>query len=340
MAGYNLSPILAGFLVGALYQVMVIFGVHGALGAIAFIQLANGEPMFLGFMLGTTFTQTAVVFAIWLKTKDKKLKSVALPAIISGIFGVTEPAIYGVTLPRIKFFIISCIGAGLTGAYLGLTNTLLWQLTGLGIFTIPGFIGGTVPTGTIMMNVMISLAIGIGFSFILTYVLYKDEVKRTEEGEEKDKKKYNVTVLAPMKGKAEDLSKAEDEAFALGTLGDGMVIMPVEGKVFAPVDGTVTTLFPTLHAIGITGDSGVEVLIHIGINTVNMKGKGFHAHIKQDDHVSKGQLLMEVDLKEIDKAGFSAQTPIIITNSKDMMDILKTDKKEVEHTDTLMTVLF
>lgn len=344
MAGYNLSPMLAGFLVGALYQVMVIFGVHGALGAIAFIQLANGEPMFLGFMAGTTFAQTAVVFAIWLKTKDKKLKNIALPAMISGIFGVTEPAIYGVTLPRIKFFIISCIGAGLTGAYLGLTNTLLWQLTGLGIFTIPGFIGGTVPTGTIMMNVMISLAIGIGFPFVLAFLLYKDETKKTEGGEGtddgKEKKKYNAAVLAPMKGKAEDLSKAEDEAFALGTLGDGMVIMPVEGKVFAPVDGTVTTLFPTLHAIGITGDSGVEILIHIGINTVNMKGKGFHAHIRQDDHVRKGQLLMEVDLKEIERAGFSAQTPVIITNSRDMMDILKTDKKEVEHTDTLMTVLF
>ena len=178
MAGYNLSPILAGALVGSLYQVMVIFGVHGALGAIAFIQLSNGEPMFLGFMAGTTFAQTAVVFAIWLKTRNKKLKSVALPAIISGIFGVTEPAIYVVTLPRIKFFIISCIGAGLTGAYLGLTDTLLWNLTGLGIFTIPGFIGGTEPAGAIMANVLISLAIGIAFSFVLTWILYKDDTKK------------------------------------------------------------------------------------------------------------------------------------------------------------------
>ncbi len=132
----------------------------------------------------------------------------------------------------------------------------------------------------------------------------------------------------------------EDEAFALGALGDGMVIVPTEGRVYAPLDGTVTTLFPTLHAIGVTGDSGVEVLIHLGINTVNMNGKGFQAHIQQGDHVKKGQLIMEVDLKEIEKAGFSAQTPIIITNSDDMMDILKTDKKSVEHTDTLMTILF
>lgn len=343
MAGYNLSPILAGALVGSLYQVMVIFGVHGALGAIAFIQLSNGEPMFLGFMAGTTFAQTAVVFAIWLKTRNKKLKSVALPAIISGIFGVTEPAIYGVTLPRIKFFIISCIGAGLTGAYLGLTDTLLWNLTGLGIFTIPGFIGGTEPAGAIMANVLISLAIGIAFSFVLTWILYKDDTKeKSQENENNsgERKPYSEVIQSPLKGEAADLSQAEDEAFALGALGDGMVIMPTEGRVYAPLDGTVTTLFPTLHAIGVTGDSGVEVLIHLGINTVNMNGKGFQAHIQQGDHVKKGQLIMEVDLKEIEKAGFSAQTPIIITNSDDMMDILKTDKKSVEHTDTLMTILF
>lgn len=343
MAGYNLSPILAGALVGSLYQVMVIFGVHGALGAIAFIQLSNGEPMFLGFMAGTTFAQTAVVFAIWLKTRNKKLKSVALPAIISGIFGVTEPAIYGVTLPRIKFFIISCIGAGLTGAYLGLTDTLLWNLTGLGIFTIPGFIGGTEPAGAIMANVLISLAIGIAFSFVLTWILYKDDTKeKSQENENNsgERKPYSEVIQSPLKGEAADLSQAEDEAFALGALGDGMVIVPTEGRVYAPLDGTVTTLFPTLHAIGVTGDSGVEVLIHLGINTVNMNGKGFQAHIQQGDHVKKGQLIMEVDLKEIEKAGFSAQTPIIITNSDDMMDILKTDKKSVEHTDTLMTILF
>ena len=174
-AGYNLSPVLAGALVGAFYQVMVIFGVHGAFGTVCFLQLAQGEPSFLGFMVGTTFCQTAVVLAIWLKTKDQKLKSIAFPAVISGIFGVTEPAIYGITLPRMKFFVISCIGAGLTGAYLGLTNTLYWNLTGLGIFTIPGFIGGTVSPGTILLNVLISLVIGMAFSFILTFVLYKDD---------------------------------------------------------------------------------------------------------------------------------------------------------------------
>jgi PTS system beta-glucosides-specific IIC component len=340
-AGYNFSPVLAGFLVGGLYQIMVLFGVHGAFGAVAFIQIAAGEPSFLGFMAGTTFTQTAVVVAIWLRTKNKKLKSIAFPAIISGLFGVTEPAIYGITLPRIKFFIISCIGAGLTGAYLGLTDTLLWHLTGLGIFTIPGFIGGTAAVSKILFNVIVALAIGILFSFVLTYVLYKDEAEaETDINTKQNSVTCKTTIATPLKGDVLDLSEAEDEAFALGTLGDGVVIKPKDGNVFAPFDGTVTVLFPTFHAIGITGDSGVEILIHVGFNTVQLEGKGFVPHIKQGDHVKEGQLLLEVDLKEIEKAGFSTQTPVIISNSADMIELIKTNKKSVAKEDTLMTVLY
>lgn len=175
MAANNISPALCGGLFGALYQILVIFGIHGAIGAVCFVQIFSGQPSFLGYMLGTTFCQTVVVLAIFLKTKNRKLKELCAPAMISGIFGVTEPAIYGVTLPRIKTFAISCIGAGITGAYLGLTGTLLWGLTGLGIFTIPGFIGGTVAPTTILLNVFISLGLGMAFSFIATFILYKDE---------------------------------------------------------------------------------------------------------------------------------------------------------------------
>lgn len=334
----DFSPTLAGFLVGSLYQIMVIFGIHGALGAVAFVQLSAGQPSFLGFMAGTTFAQTSVVFAIYLKTKDKKLKNIALPAIISGIFGVTEPAIYGITLPRIKYFIISCIGAGLTGAFLGFTNTLLWQLTGLGIFTVPGFIGGSVPVGTIMFNVILALIIGMAFSFILTFILYKDEV--SEDSTVKATKTNKANIISPMKGKIVALDHADDEAFASGTLGEGICIEPVEGTVVSPVDGTITTLFPTLHAIGITGMSGEEVLIHVGFNTVQMEGKPFHAYVKQGDQVSRGDVLLEVDLDMIHKAGLSTQTPIIITNSSDMVSVIKTDKTIIDREDLLMSVVF
>lgn len=333
-AGYTLSPILAGVMIGGLYQIMVIFGVHGALGAIAFIQIAAGQPSFLGFMVGTTFAQTAVVFAIYLKTKNRKLKEIALPAIISGIFGVTEPAIYGVTLPRIKFFVISCIGAALTGGYLGLVNTQLYSLTGLGIFTIPGFIGGSESPTKILLNVIISLVIGMAFSFIVTYIMYKDdetEISTTEE------------LIAPIHGEVKSLDEAEDKAFASGSLGDGILIIPTEGKVFAPADGTVTALFPTLHAIGITTDKGIEVLIHVGINTVQLQGKGFTPHVSQGDHVKQGQLLLEVDLDFISKEGFSTETPIIITNSNDLKAIDKTELNKlntIKNNEKLLTISF
>ena len=330
-AGYQLSPALAGVMIGGLYQIMVIFGVHGALGAIAFIQIAAGQPSFLGFMVGTTFAQTAVVFAIYLKTKNRKLKEVALPAVISGIFGVTEPAIYGVTLPRIKFFVISCIGAALTGGYLGLVNTQLYALTGLGIFTIPGFIGGSESPASILFNVIVSLIIGMAFSFIVTYVLYKDDEKGVSGEEE---------LIAPIHGSIKSLDEAEDKAFASGSLGDGILILPTEGKVVAPADGTVTTLFPTLHAIGITTDKGVEVLIHVGINTVQLEGKGFTPHVAQGDHVKKGQLLLDVDLDYLKKEGYSTETPIIITNSNDLKTIDKTKRDSIQNDDKLLTVSF
>ncbi|MGL5978657.1 MAG: beta-glucoside-specific PTS transporter subunit IIABC [Erysipelotrichaceae bacterium] len=331
------NPTIAGFLVGSLYQIMVIFGIHGALGAVAFVQLASGQPSFLGFMAGSSFSQTAVVSAIYMRSKDAKLKSIALPAIISGVFGVTEPAIYGITLPRMKFFIISCIGSGLTGAFLGYTGTLLWQLTGLGIFTIPGFIGGSVPVATIMFNVIIALLIGIIFSFVATYFLYREEASVEEQ---KHVNENHVRIASPMKGEVIALSKAEDQAFASGAIGDGICINPTDGKVVAPIDGVVTTLFPSLHAIGITGNRGEEVLIHVGFNTVSLNGQHFTAHIQQGDRVTQGQKLLDVDVEAITALGLSVQTPIILTNSNDMVEIMKTKELNIHHNEMLMSVVF
>lgn len=340
--GYNFSPVLAGLIVGGLYQVLVIFGVHGALGAIAMIQLSAGEPSFLGFMLGSSFTQMATTIAIFLKTKDKKLKEVALPAIISAFFGVTEPAMYAVTLPRIKYFVIGCIGSGLTGAYLGLTDTLLWALTGLGVFTIPGFIGGTKSPASILINVLISIAIGMVFSFVVTYLLYHESEEETgrkkEEKSESGSPSHSEALMSPMKGELRALENAEDKAFASGTLGDGIVILPDDGKVYAPADGTVTTLFPTLHAIGITTDKGVEILIHVGMNTVQLEGKPFVAHVSQGDKVQKGQLLLEADLEYIRKQGLSVETPVIITNTQDVQQIEKNKERYISVNEVLLAV--
>lgn len=340
MSVYSFSPVLAGLVSGAFWQVLVIFGIHMGLVAVGFVQLAAGTPTpIFALMGGASFAQTAVVFAIWLKTKDKSLKGLALPAWISGIFGVTEAAIYGVTLPRIKYFVISCITSALSGAYIGLTGLLCYQMAGLGIFSLPGFLNDNMAASTTMLHLAISLAIAMVPAFLITYFMYSDEEK-TDVATADGKKQISEVVHSPIKGKVMPLSSAEDEAFATGVLGKGMVIIPSEGKVFAPVDGTVTSLFPSLHAIGITGDNGIEVLIHVGMNTVQLDGEGFSAHVKQGDKVKKGDLMLEFDIDLIKEKGYSVDTPVIITNSKDLLDLIETQNEHVTTSDELLTAIY
>ncbi|MBM6837244.1 PTS glucose transporter subunit IIA, partial [Clostridium saudiense] len=290
MSIYSFSPIVAGLVLGGLWQVMIMFGVHTIFAITAIITLMSGNPTPIFALIFTvSFAQTATVFAIWLKTKNKKLKSIALPAWISGIFGVTEPAIYGVTLPRVKQFVISCIGGALGGAYIGAVGILHWQMAGMGIFAIPGFIQVGGDTGRILMHVGISLVISMGFSFVATIFTFRDE-KVKEEVVEKKELNGEENISAPIQGKVIPLSKVEDQAFAGGDLGNGVAIIPSVGEIKAPFDGEITTLFPTLHAIGITGDNGIEMLIHIGFDTVKLNGKPFTAKVKQGDHVKKGDL--------------------------------------------------
>ena len=333
---YGVSPIIAGLLVGGLWQVFVIFGVHMALVAVAIMQLVSGEPTpIFALCYGATFAQTATVFAIWMKTKDQKLKAVALPSWISGIFGVTEPAIYGITLPRVKQFIITCIGGALAGAYLGGTNTLVNQMAGLGVFGLPGFIGQE-GAGKSLMNAGISIAIAMVFSFIATFLTFKDD----EVVDEKEDKRNNINVekieiKSPIEGNLIPLSEVKDAAFAQGALGKGIAIRPTKGIVKAPVEGEVTTIFPTLHAIGITSDEGVEMLIHIGLDTVELEGKYFKANVKQGDRVKVGDLLIEFDINAIEKAGYSVETPIIVTNTNDYLDVIESSLKPVTNKDII-----
>lgn len=334
---YAVSPILAGILLGGLWQVMVIFGVHMALVAVAIMQLVSGNPTpIFALSFGASFAQTASVFAIWLKTKNKKLKAIALPAWISGIFGVTEPAIYGVTLPRVKQFAITCIGGALGGAYLGLTNCLVYQMAGLGVFAIPGFINPA-GVGSTMIHVVISIAIAMGFSFVASYLTFKDN-----EEEDEKKKSINVDkieILSPIEGEIMPLADVKDAAFSQGALGKGIAIIPKKGEIKAPVSGVVTTLFPSLHAIGITSEDGVEILIHVGLDTVQLEGKYFKANVKQGDHISKGDLLLEFDIKSITEEGYSVETPIIIANTSEYLDIIETELKSVTNKDNIITIL-
>lgn len=343
LAIYNISPIFAGILVGGLWQVLVVFGVHMTLIVLAIMNVTSGTPdPILSMQVFVAFAQSAVVLAIYLRTKNKKLKDVALPAFVSGLFGVTEPAIYGVTLPRIKMFIISCIGGAVSGAFVGAMGMKYYTMAGLGIFEIPAMFPPE-GIGSVLTLSVIAFVIAFAVSFIPAFILYKDEpIQGTDSSDNGEKQTTLVkkeNIFSPVKGEIKALSECKDEAFSQGILGKGVLIIPAEGKVYAPFDGTLTTLFPTKHALGLTSDFGCEVLIHIGMNTVQLDGKHFEAYVEQGKKVKKGELLVSFDIEAIKNAGYSVETPILVTNINDYADIIEVAKGQTDSQDELLTVI-
>ena len=335
---YAFSPIVTAFVIGALWQCLVIFGLHWALVPMAMVNIGNlGYDTILPGMLGTTFAATGVLAAMYLKLKDENKKALAIPGVISAFCGVTEPAIYGFLLPEKTPFVFSCIGGAVGGAIMGTVAVKQYVIGGLGIFSVVNFIS---PKGnaTGMIVSLIAGAVSLVVGFVLTMIFYKTNDQQVENKEVT--KLEEETILAPIKGEVKPIEESSDAAFASGALGKGVVILPEEGKVYAPVTGTVTVLFPSLHAIGITSDAGVELLIHIGINTVQLNGEGFTAHIKQGDQIKQGQLLVEFDMNKIKEAGYTLETPVLVTNYADLKEVKNTNASSVQLQETLMEVKY
>ena len=346
LAVYNFSPVLAGLFIGGFWQVFVMFGLHWGLVPLAMNNLAVlGYDPILAASIAVCFAQTGVVMAIAAKTKNKKLKSLCIPSIISGFFGVTEPAIYGITLPRKKPFILSCIGGAVTGGILGIFGSKIFMVGGMGIFAIPTFIG---PSGIdkSFLGIIVASIAGLIVGFLLMYFtklspedMTDGKVEKVENNENKDALVKQEVIVSPIKGDVLPLSEVKDEVFSQGLLGKGVAIEPKEGKVVAPVDGTLTTLFPTHHALGITSDKGAEILIHVGMDTVQLEGKCFTPKVKQGERVKAGQVLLEFDIKGIKEAGYPVTTPVIVSNSDNYLDIIGTDKKDINREEDLLTVM-
>lgn len=335
---YAFSPIVTAFVIGALWQCLVIFGLHWALVPMAMVNIGNlGYDTILPGMLGTTFAATGVLAAMYLKLKDENKKALAIPGVISAFCGVTEPAIYGFLLPEKTPFVFSCIGGAVGGAIMGTVAVKQYVIGGLRIFSVVNFIS---PKGnaTGMIVSLIAGAVSLVVGFVLTMIFYKTNDQQVENKEVT--KLEEETILAPIKGEVKPIEESSDAAFASGALGKGVVILPEEGKVYAPVTGTVTVLFPSLHAIGITSDAGVELLIHIGINTVQLNGEGFTAHIKQGDQIKQGQLLVEFDMNKIKEAGYTLETPVLVTNYADLKEVKNTNASSVQLQETLMEVKY
>lgn len=342
------NPIIFGAVLGFAWQILVMFGMHWALIPFVIIALSQGEPTALLTGSGSvSFAQTGAVLAVLLKTKNAKLKELSIPAFISGVFGVTEPAIYGITLPKKKPFWASCIVGGVTGAIAMGLGVQAYQMGGLGIFRYPSMIS---PDGDIRLAVysMIldacALAAGFGLAWMLgfkddepTIPLSKEEAKLAASGQRKKLSKEEL--LSPLEGNVLPLKEAKDAAFSEGVMGKGVVIEPTVGEIKAPFDGTILTLFPTKHAIGLISDGGLEVLIHIGIDTVQLDGQYFESFVQQNTHVKKGDKLVQFDISAIEAAGYSTQVPIIVTNTQDYTDIIATDKPTIKQEESLLTAI-
>ncbi len=353
-AVYNFSPVLAGVLLGSFWQVFVIFGVHWGFVAVMMSNIAAlGYDPILGLSLGASFAQIGVVLAILLQTKDQKLKGIALPAFLSGIFGVTEPAIYGVTLPRKKPFVLSCIAAGIGGGLIGFFGTKMYMMGGMGVFVIPAAIGPKTGVDMSVYGLMIAMAVSFVLGFILQIALGKKSVDQAYD--EKQAKtvqevanqadaiakaapslastsdlNVSTELVSPLAGELLPLSEVKDEVFSSGAMGEGVAVEPSEGVLHAPADGKVVMTFPTGHAIGMKTSDGAEILMHIGMDTVNLQGHGFETLVAKGDEVKAGDELVKFDIDAIHAKGYVVTTPIVVTNSKDYEKITVVSQGKVK----------
>lgn len=336
---YGLSPIVAGVIVGGLWEVLVIFGVHWGITPVTVGNYASlGYDTFTGLQASAVFSQAGAALGVFLKTKDKDMKGVSLPAAVTGLFGITEPAIYGVNLRLKKPMICGCIAGAAAGGVAGAFHAVSWGYNMPGIATIPAYFKAG--HGSEFVGFLISIVIAFVLGTILTYVIgFEEEAAaeqddmalgtQTEETENMEAASRTRSegagifeIASPAKGHVIPVTEVKDEAFASKGMGDGVGIIAEEGNVYAPFSGSIEALFPTGHAVGLAAD-GVEVLIHIGINTVELDGKGFHAHVKQGDIVKKGDLLVTFDQELIEKEGYDPIIIVVLTQmgEHDQLDV-------------------
>ncbi|CYZ94302.1 phosphotransferase system IIC component%2C glucose/maltose/N-acetylglucosamine-specific [Streptococcus suis] len=326
---------------GAIMPFIVMTGMHWAFAPIFLAaSIATPDVLILPAMLGSNLAQGAASIAVAFKSKNSNTKQIAFAAGFSALFaGVTEPALYGVTLKYKKPLYAAMIGGGLAGLFVGLTGVKAYLFAVPSLIALPQFIYSEAASN--ITNAMIAAAISIIVTFILAYFLGIDEETSTVNLEKVAPGiSSRKNVFSPLSGQILPLEKVNDATFSKKMLGEGVAIIPKDGKVYAPFDGTVTSLFPTKHAIGLTSDEGVELLIHFGLETVELKGRGFVSHVSDGEKVEKGQLMLEVDVEMLVAEGYDIVTPVVVTNTQEYLDVLLlSTKEEVNYADDLLAVL-
>uniref|UniRef100_UPI00403F1A93 beta-glucoside-specific PTS transporter subunit IIABC n=1 Tax=Candidatus Enterococcus willemsii TaxID=1857215 RepID=UPI00403F1A93 len=304
-------------LIGGLLPVMVMFGLHNGVAPLGVMQMAElgYDSIFGPGALVSNIAQATAAAVVAFRTKNKKVKQVAISGAITAYMGITEPALYGVNLPKKYPLIAAMIGGASGGLYAGLTNTHRFATGSSGLPAVLLYIGDD--TMRFFWNIIIALIISAVVSAILTYVLSFKYEKEEIEGVSEIKPVIleDTRLVSPIPGKVMPLSQVQDEAFASEALGKGFAVDPSEGEVYAPFDGKVVAVFPTKHAIGLVSDTGVELLIHVGLNTVELNRQYFDTFVEAEQKVTKGQLLLTFDSKKIEAAGYPTQVPVVVTNT-------------------------
>ena len=336
---------IGSLIMGSLYAPTVVTGIHQMYTAIDIGQITKyGVTYWLPLASAANVAQGAAALAVGIKSKDKKIKSLALPSSLSAFMGITEPAIFGVNLRFFKPFIAGCIGGGCGALYASLVH-LGAKGTGVtGIF-------GILLCLNQPLQYLIEMVIAVGVAFAISFIIYKDAepktaVKTTATVEnittaDDDTTTTGVieeTLTSPVDGTQIPLAEVADETFASEMLGATVAVEPADGKIVAPCDGEVSNIFETGHAVCITTEAGGELLIHIGIDTVKMDGKGFTKKVSDGDKVHAGDVLVEADLNEIKNAGYQATTMMILTNTDEFTNIEKAEPAEVKTTSKVMTL--
>lgn len=346
---YNLNPIIAGIVVGGLWEVLVIFGVHWGITPVTVGNYANlGYDTFTGLQASAVFSQAGAAFGVFLKTKDKELKGVSASAALTGLFGITEPAIYGVNLRLKKPMICGCIAGAVGGAVGGAFRAVSWGYNMPGIATLPAYFKAG--HATQFIGLLLSILVAFVLGTVLTIIVgfednASDNTANDSENSKADIEADNenaaantaeitnavpVAIAAPVTGNVIPVNQVKDEAFASEAMGKGVGIQPENGKVYAPFDGSIDAVFPTGHLVGMSDVNGTQILIHIGIDTVKLEGRGFELKVAQGDKVKKGDLLVEFDKNLLEKEGYDSTVMFIVSDPTKNVNVHEGRKEAVK----------
>lgn len=338
---YELSPALCGAFVGGLWCVLVIFGAHRALLPIGINDVAQtGRQNLLAFAGAANFSQAGASLGVFFKTKNKGLKTISMSATVTALFGITEPAIYGTNLRLKKPMVCAVICGAVGGAIMGMGGAYGNAFANQGVLTIPVY----AEAGTMgFLSYLAGCAIAFFGSAILTYIIGFEDLEDTSSEERVNAilsdEEASLDITSPVEGNYVALSEVKDDVFASKVMGNGIAVLPTKGVITAPADCEIVSLFPTLHAVGIKLNNGAEMLIHVGLNTVELNGKYFEKHVNQGDVIKKGEKLISFDIDKIKSAGYDITTPVIVSNTYDFADVVVCETSYVSTKDTIISLV-